>query len=154
MSLMALARFLPISMPECPPARPEMTNWYANPLGFGTFSMSISVILFTPPAQEASKVPSSSESKLMRISPFTCSGSSDITPSIPVSSDVVKSAMTLGCWSDLSSSKLMAIATAMPLSAPSVVPFVLIQSPSTTSGIGCVLKSKSNVSSFTQTISV
>ena len=87
--------------------------------------------LRTPPAHEASANPSSSESILIKISPETLAGSRAMTPSIPVSSSVVTNTVKAGC-SNVSSAKIASdMATAIPLSAPSVVPFVRNQSPST-----------------------
>ncbi len=68
---------------------------------------------------------------LIKMSPGTLAGSKAITPSIPVSSSVVTNTVKAGC-SNVSSAKIAKdMATAIPLSAPNVVPFVRNQSPST-----------------------
>ncbi len=62
-------------------------------------------------------------------------------PSISVSSDIVTSSSRFGCSNESSSRIASPIATAIPLSAPSVVFFAFIKSSSTIISIGSFEKS-------------
>ena len=81
-------------------------------------------------------------SKFKSISPVRSPPFKPFAPVIPVSSSMVNKASIAGCWISSLSKTAIIVATPRPLSAPSVVPFALTQSPSTYISIPCVSKSK------------
>ena len=112
---------------------------------------SMQRVLF-PPAQLTVNTPSSSESRFILIFPRRLDVSMFFAPSIPVSSSVVKTASTGGLL--LSESRSASImATAIPSSAPSVVPTAEILSPSTARSIPSFSTSLVQSGAFSQTIS-
>ena len=141
--LLAFPSPLIISIPECPPFNPftEMVN----PVVLSALWSSRYVLLAVrsiPPAQPIPISSSSSVSRFKRISPFKMPLSNPIAPVIPVSSSMVKSASKLGCSMAVEAKTAIIEATPKPLSAPSVVPSAVTQSPSTSILIPSVSKSK------------
>ena len=143
-----------MSLPECPPFSPRIFMETGTiSCGASSEENGIFIWTFAPPQQLATNTPSSSESRLISLLPFSTEASKFIAPPIPTSSSVVNKHSRGGCSISSASIRASPMATAIPLSAPSVVPSALSQSPSTTSFIPSVLKSCSVFLSFSQTIS-
>ena len=106
-----------------------------------------------PPAQPTKSSPSSSESRLIRMSPVRNPGLSALAPSNPVSSETVKRASILPCSKELSSRIASCAAIPMPQSAPRVVSLAIIQPSSITYLMGSLEKSCVESAFFSQTIS-
>ena len=85
-------------------------------------------------AEPTVSLPSSSLSRFSSVVPVTSDGSSPLapTPSPPTSSPTVISNSSGPCGSDELSARAIIAATPIPLSAPSVVPSAVSQSPSRT----------------------
>jgi hypothetical protein len=127
-----------MSVPECPP-RPPLTDTDSVTApaphasrGFST-RIDVSVLLAEPTVS----LPSSSLSRFNSVAPLTRDGSSPLAPSAgpPTSSLTVISNSSGPCDNDSSSASAIIAAMPMPLSAPSVVPSAVSQSPSRTSAI-------------------
>ena len=118
-SFTAFALPQPISIPECPLARPLMYRVYH--CSFGTvriFGKTASV--FTPPAQPIRSEFPFSWSRLMSVFPFRTAEESASTPVMPASSSTVKRHSS-GVSGRLVRAESIR-ATPAPLSAPRVVP--------------------------------
>ena len=142
MSLLALARPRCMSTPLCPPLSPLIVR--RTPISSASGSWlswySRETLTSTPPAQPTKRSPSTSESILRSMSPLLKHGLSPLAPSMPTSSSMVKSASRGPCLSVSSARIAREKATPIPLSAPSVVPSAVIQSPSCIVWIGSVSK--------------
>ena len=136
-----------ISIPECPPFKPDNSSLKAL-CPSGTFSsVKVTFIFpFVPPAQPTYSSPSSSESILIRISPSRIPAFKPKAPVIPVSSSIVNRPSIGPCCRSSDSRTLIAAATPIPLSAPRVVPSAVTQPSSIKGSIGSV--SKSNILSL------
>ena len=110
-----------ISAPECPPANPCNFILYANPFSIFVLFRGNKTSIFSPPADPTGSIPSSSESRLISISPFNTPGFRAIAPPKSISSEVVIKNSKGPCWSLSFSAIASIIATAIPLSAPNVV---------------------------------
>ena len=155
MSLLALARPRPISSPECPPCRPSMRILTAlSPGSTATSLYSISAVTSTPPAEPIIISPSSSVSRLSRISPSSSPSGRALAPTMDVSSSAVMSALIGPCTSVLSSMTAIMAATPIPLSAPRVVSVAYSQSPSIRVTIGSFTKSWFEAGVFCGTMSI
>ena len=153
---MALARCMLMSQPECPPLQPRIATRKAmSPSSVSTGSKSKVAVVSTPPAQPTYSSPSLSESRLIKVLPFSTPPSRANAPYIPVSSSTVKSASKGGCTTSLSARIAIAVATPIPLSAPRVVPLAVTHSPfsSTYASMGSFSKSNTLSEFFCGTIS-
>ena len=90
-SLFEFALSLFISVPECPPTRPEIVISAVSPFVFSNVRGRCAVVE-TPPAQLTRSEPSSSESRFNIILDFRGEQSRLAAPSIPISSSTVKTA--------------------------------------------------------------
>ena len=115
--------------------------------------MGILKSAFAPPAQPTVKTPSSPESRFISVLPESADTSTPSAPYIPVSSSVVKSASSGGCAAVSSSKTASIMATAMPSSAPKVVPSAESISPMSTRRKPSFLKSIAQSAVFSHTIS-
>ena len=144
-----------ISAPECPPSKP----FTSIEKTVSSFSQSFlirlnSFSILAPPALLTYTCPYSSVSRLIKAFPEKRLKSKLFTPVIPSSSSVVRITSSAG-WAISSLSKIArAIATAIPLSAPNVVPFAVKNPSFTASSIPQFSKSKSVFLFFSQTISI
>ena len=129
--LMAFARFLLMSSPECPPFSPLMEAWMKKwPSGAASrVNVNLAEVVF-PPAHEMNIWPSSSESRLMSMSPFMNPALIPIAPVRLVSSSRVKTHSNGPCSMSSLSRIASSMAQPMPSSAPSVVPLAVSHSPS------------------------
>ena len=128
-----------ISVPECPPAREVTVTFTVSPAAFSVQKAN-SVSARIPPAQLASSVPSSSESRLMSILLLSTETSSAFAPSIPVSSSTVRTTSSAG-WEISSRARISsAYAPAIPSSPPREVPFAKMKSSSSQTVRGSVSK--------------
>src|SRR5512143_174839 len=152
--LMALPRPVWISRPECPPLRPDTVRWPAtNPFGAGSNASAHVPVVSRPPEHPTYRAPSSSESRFISVRLTRESPASPPAPVSPVSSSIVNR-NSRGPWTrDLSSMMARLVATAMPLSAPRVVPFAIRKLPFRTSSIGSFEKSWTLSLFFSQTMS-
>ena len=118
----ALARFLWISMPECPPVRPDSVTSILRTLRLAAWVSGKRKRASSPPAHPTVTSSSFSESrlsiKLLRNSP----GSSSFMPTMDTSSPTVNRASSGPCLSSGSVITASAAATPIQSSAPSVVP--------------------------------
>ena len=148
MILFALPRPRWISMPEWPPAKPLTVIWkHWQESGKASGAYDPVATISTPPAQPMVSSSSSSVSKFSIIWPVKWPACNSLAPVIPVSSSIVNNA-SMGGWSmSVEANTDMMAATPRPLSAPSVVPLALTQSPSTSIWMPCESKSNS-VSAF------
>ncbi len=154
---MALARCILMSQPECPPLQPRSeTRKAMSPASVSTGSNWKVAVPSTPPAHPTYSSPSVSESRLISVFPCRNPPSSANAPYIPVSSSTVKSASNGGCTTFLSAKIAIAVATPIPLSAPSVVPLAVTHSPfsSMYASMGSFSKSKTLSLFFCGTISM
>ena len=126
----ALPRPLSISAPEWPPSRPPTVTVSAVPENGARVTGSVHTDTL-PPAQLTVSTPSSSESRLSIVRPFSTEASSAAAPSMPVSSSTVMTTSSGGWGMSPAARIASAMATAMPSSPPSVVPRAPIVSPST-----------------------
>ena len=141
-------------MPECPPC---------NPLTLITIGVTSSVTVMSeevnwnvasrPPAQPINSSPSSSESRLIIAGAVSHSGWMAWTPPMPISSSQVKINSSGGWTISSLNATANAIASPIPLSAPSVVSLAQTQSSLMTGLIGSVMKSWLVVSPFCATMS-
>ena len=141
-NLIALARCLLISSPECPPTKPF--NWARRkkePAGaFSRWKVNFAEVL-RPPAQETKISPSSSESRLIRKSPVIKPAFMPSAPVRPVSSSRVKTHSMGPCSMSSAANSASSMAHPIPSSAPSVVPSAVSHSPSTYVLMGSLSKS-------------
>ena len=97
-ALLALPRCLWMSIPECPPFKPPTVSLNIRAsAGTGSIRTLREIVVSTPPAQPMVNTPSSSESRLIRVRPFTKPGFNAFAPLSPVSSSTVKSSSS-GGW--------------------------------------------------------
>ena len=140
--LFAFPRPRLMSKPECPPFNPvTFRRNEMDSAGTGTSVKLNSMQASSPPAQPTYNSPSSSESMLIRMSPFSIPDFRPLAPSIPVSSVAVNNASTGPCERSFDARTAIAAATPIPLSAPSVVPLAFTHSPSMMVSIGSLAKS-------------
>ena len=107
----------------------------------------------TPPAQLTYNIPSFSESILISLFAVISEVSRSLAPSIPISSSLVSTACIGGCAIVSDASTASINATAIPSSAPSVVPSAHTILPSVQALMLCTLMSISQSGSFSHTIS-
>ena len=119
--LLELPLSLIMSIPECPPLSPLMLIDIVALSALSCHSTLIAELVLTPPAQLTNNSPSSSLSRFINNFPSRLSLETAIAPDIPVSSSVVIKTSKAGCGIELSASKAIPYATAIPLSAPNVV---------------------------------
>ena len=144
-----------MSSPECPPFNPfSEICMKKSPSGASSFSKENVAVVFLPPAHDTNICPSSSESRFMSISPVMNPAFMPIAPVSPVSSSRVKTHSIGPCSMSSLARIASSIATPIPSSAPSVVPFAPIHSPSTYVCMASLWKSKSTSTSFSHTISM
>ncbi len=130
-SLMAFARFLLISSPECPPKSPFSVAFIKKyPSGAFSISYLNVALVVLPPAHDTNICPSSSLSRFISMLPVMNPDFSPAAPVSPVSSSRVKRHSIGPCSMSSESSIASSMAQPMPSSAPSVVPRAFIQSPS------------------------
>mmetsp|Transcript_14200 Transcript_14200/g.59408 ORF Transcript_14200/g.59408 Transcript_14200/m.59408 type:complete len:229 (+) Transcript_14200:844-1530(+) len=151
----ALARSSPMLSPEWPPRQPLTDTFSAAAAANGSVATARFRMLSPPPAQPMYTLPHSSVSRLsIVVAVRSLSASRPNAPVSPVSSSTVKSASSGGSGASASESRsASAAATPMPLSAPSVVPTAVTQSPSRTTFSGVVSKSKPSEGSASVTMS-
>ena len=152
-SWFALPRPLSISAPECPPSRPPTVTVSAVPGNAARVTGSVHTETL-PPAQLTVRIPSSSESRLSIVRPWSTEASSASAPSIPVSSSTVSTTSSGGCAMSSASRMASAIATAMPSSPPRVVPRAPIVSPSTKRSSPSLVMSFAQSGAVSQTMSM
>ena len=142
-----------ISEPECPPLRPDTLTFRTMPSLFLRF-MGISQTTSEPPAQPAQNTPSSSESRFRSLRLLRPERSMADAPTRPTSSSDVKMHSIRGCLMLSSARTASIMATAMPLSAPRVVPSAVIQPSSSRIVTGSVSMSICLSGSLARTISM
>ncbi len=140
--LLALARPRLMSMPEWPPCRPVTVNWKPfMSAGVGMVVYLRSKLASIPPAQPTYISPSVSESRLMRILPFTKPFFNPKAPVMPVSSSMVTRISSGPCFTPGVVTHANAAHTPTPLSAPRVVLLARTQPLSMMGSMGFFRKS-------------
>ena len=154
--LMALARPLFISTPLCPPLPQFTSTSYATyPAGMAIRRYGSRATCMCAPAEPTVISSYASESRFSTLLPFMKSSGRFAAPLMSSSSQVVVRTSSAGCFKLSSSSMASAIASPMPLSAPSEVWLARIHcSPFSSYSIGVTLPGMSYPASATQTISM